>query len=171
MGYDLRWRRMRADRGATEGAEMRRSVFGVLAPLAAIVLAGLPARGGDVRGPATFERDVEPILTRAGCNAGACHGKARGQNGFPLSLLGFDPEFDLDAITREARGRRVFPANPAQSLILLKGSAQIPHGGGRRLEIGGDAYETILLWIEQGMPRSPADSPAVERVSIEPAER
>ncbi len=119
----------------------------------------------------TFELDVLPILTRAGCNAGACHGKARGQNGFPMSLLGFDPEFDLDAITREARGRRVFPANPGQSLLLLKGSAQIAHGGGRRLEVGGGAYETIRLWIEQGMPRSPADSPKVERVTIDPPER
>ena len=62
--------------------------------------------------PVTFERDIQPILTRAGCNAGACHGKARGQNGFQLSLLGFDPDFDFDAITTEARGRRVFPANP-----------------------------------------------------------
>ena len=128
-------------------------------------------RGMDEPRHVTFELDVLPILTRAGCNAGACHGKARGQNGFPMSLLGFDPEFDLDAITREGRGRRVFPANPGQSLLLLKGSAQLPHGGGRRLEVGGGAYETIRLWIEQGMPRSPADSPRIERVTIEPAER
>src|SRR5947199_125957 len=82
-----------------------------------------------------------PILTRAGCNAGACHGKARGQNGFQLSLLGFDPAFDHDAMTREARGRRLFPPAPERSLLLLKATAQVPHGGGRRLEPGGPAYE------------------------------
>ena len=71
---------------------------------------------------ATFERDVLPILSRAGCNAGACHGKARGQNGFQLSLLGFDANFDFEAITREARGRRVFPPAPEHSLLLRKAS-------------------------------------------------
>src|SRR5436190_7859757 len=79
----------------------------------------------------TFERDIQPILTRAGCNAGACHGKARGQNGFQLSLLAFDNDFDFNAITSEARGRRVFPANPSFSLLLRKPSAQMPHGGGK----------------------------------------
>src|SRR5262249_29172497 len=71
----------------------------------------------------TFERDVMPLLTRSGCNAGACHGKARGQNGFQLSLLGFDPASDYASIALEARGRRVFPAAPDQSLLLQKGSA------------------------------------------------
>src|SRR5580704_9468870 len=80
----------------------------------------------------TFERDVVPLLTRLGCNAGACHGKARGQNGFQLSLLGFDPDFDHSAIAKEARGRRVFPAAPEQSLLLLKATARVPHGGGRK---------------------------------------
>src|SRR5205814_79851 len=121
--------------------------------------------------PPTFERDVQPILTRAGCNAGACHGKARGQNGFALSLLGFDPEFDHDAIAREARGRRVFPAAPEQSLLLRKATAVVPHGGGRRLERGGPFYETVLRWIAAGMPRTPADAPKLERLTVEPAER
>src|SRR5262249_59265958 len=86
--------------------------------------------------PVSFERDVVPLLTRAGCNAGACHGKARGQNGFQLSLLGFDRDFDYAAIVEEARGRRVFPAAPERSLLLLKPTAQVPHGGGRRLPEG-----------------------------------
>src|SRR5450631_3551332 len=68
--------------------------------------------------PISFENDVVPILTRFGCNAGACHGKARGQNGFQLSLLGFDADFDFNAIAQEARGRRVFPASPENSLLL-----------------------------------------------------
>src|SRR5215468_4460415 len=79
----------------------------------------------------TFEADVLPILTRYGCNAGACHGKARGQNGFQLSLLAYDHDFDYAALTSEARGRRVFPANPDFSLMLRKASGQVPHGGGK----------------------------------------
>src|ERR1700745_1948887 len=90
----------------------------------------------------TFDLDVQPLLTRYGCNAGACHGKSRGQNGFALSLLGFDPNFDHEAIAREARGRRVFPAAPEESLLLRKATATIPHGGGRRLELGSPFYET-----------------------------
>ena len=75
-----------------------------------------------VAGEVNFELDVLPVLTSAGCNAGACHGKSRGQNGFQLSLLGFDPEFDFAAITKEAHGRRVFPAAPDNSLLLKKAS-------------------------------------------------
>src|SRR5262245_31665341 len=82
-------------------------------------------RGGDRS--VTFERDVEPLLTRAGCNAGACHGKARGQNGFALSLFAFDPEMDYAAIVKEGRGRRVFPADPDASLVLLKSSGTVSH--------------------------------------------
>src|SRR5205085_9900221 len=109
--------------------------------------------------PVTLERDVIPVLTRAGCNAGACHGKQRGQGGFQLSLLGFDADFDQAALTREARGRRIFPAVPARSLLLLKPTAEIPHGGGKRLHPGSDAYNVLLRWIESGTPRQPASAP------------
>lgn len=121
--------------------------------------------------PATFERDVLPILARAGCNAGACHGKARGQGGFALSLLGYDPDADHAAITREGRGRRLFPASPENSLLLRKAAAQTAHGGGRRLEPGGHAYDLLLRWISDGTPRTPADAPALQRISVEPNER
>jgi len=95
-----------------------------------------PAIAGlsDEPAPATqvsFELDVQPILSAAGCNSGPCHGKARGQNGFQLSLLGFDPDFDFAAIAKEGRGRRVFPAAPDESLLLRKPTAQVPHGGGK----------------------------------------
>ena len=120
---------------------------------------------------ATFERDVVPLLTRLGCNAGACHGKARGQNGFQLSLLGFDPDFDHSAIAKEARGRRVFPAAPEQSLLLRKASAQVPHGGGRKLEVGSPNYQALLGWIADGMPRTPADAPRLVKIAVEPPER
>src|SRR5882724_5379034 len=87
-----------------------------------------------LRASVSFELDVLPILTARGCNQGACHGKSRGQNGFQLSLLAFDPDFDYAALTQQARGRRVFPAAPERSLLLQKASATLPHGGGVRLE-------------------------------------
>jgi hypothetical protein len=139
--------------------------------LAAVLCAGLisaptPGRAGDPR-PVTLERDVQPILTRYGCNAGACHGKARGQNGFQLSLFGFDPAFDLDAIARAGRGRRVSPAAPDQSLLLLKATARVPHGGGPRLDPAGEPYRILRDWIAAGMPRSAADEPTVAAVRLD----
>jgi hypothetical protein len=119
----------------------------------------------------TFERDVLPILTRAGCNAGACHGKARGQNGFALSLLGFDPAADHAAITRDGGGRRVLRVLPETSLLLRKAAAQVPHGGGKRFEPGGPFYETLRTWIAGGMPRTPAGAPEPVRLAVLPTER
>ena len=83
--------------------------------------------------PVDFQRDVIPILTRHGCNSGACHGKASGQNGFKLSLFGFDEKFDFDALSKEARGRRIFLPEPHRSLLLRKPTGHVPHGGGKRL--------------------------------------
>ncbi len=120
--------------------------------------------------PVTFERDIQPVLTRSGCNAGACHGKARGQNGFALSLLGFDPDFDFNAITKEARGRRLFPADPANSLLLLKASGSVAHGGGNKLPVGSPGYELVKKWIESGTPRTPADASKLTKISVSPAE-
>ncbi len=120
--------------------------------------------------PVTFERDIQPILTRAGCNAGACHGKARGQNGFALSLLGFDPAFDHAAIVKEGRGRRLFPADPDNSLFLLKASGAVAHGGGRKLPVGTAGYDAVKRWIVAGTPRTPPDAPALTRIAVAPAE-
>ena len=120
--------------------------------------------------PVTFERDIQPILTRSGCNAGACHGKARGQNGFALSLLGFDPAFDHNAIVKEGRGRRLFPADVDNSLLLLKASGTVPHGGGKKLSIGSPGYELVKRWIVAGTPRTPADAPALTRISVAPTD-
>ncbi|MFM7925913.1 MAG: hypothetical protein ACKPJJ_37310, partial [Planctomycetaceae bacterium] len=75
-----------------------------------------------------FENDIVPILSRFGCNTSGCHGKAEGQNGFKLSVFGSDPEADYDAIVKENFGRRVSPAAPEQSLLLLKATGQVPHG-------------------------------------------
>jgi hypothetical protein len=137
-----------------------------------VLLAVLPTRSDarDGRTP-TLERDVEPILTRYGCNAGACHGKQRGQNGFQLSLFGFDPAFDLDALAREARGRRIFPASPEQSLLLLKATARLPHGGGKRLEPGTPPYDAIRRWIVAGTPRDPLDAARLVRIAVDAEEK
>ena len=120
--------------------------------------------------PVDFENDLQPILTRFGCTSGPCHGKARGQGGFQLSLLGFDTEFDYDAITKQARGRRIFPAIPERSLLLMKPAGEVAHGGGIRFERGGPEYLTMLEWIRQGAPRSVENAPRLLRVTVQPAE-
>jgi hypothetical protein len=119
----------------------------------------------------SFELDVLPILTARGCNQGACHGKSRGQNGFQLSLLAFDPEFDYAALTQQARGRRIFPASPERSLLLQKPAAELPHGGGVRLEKGSADYEVLLRWITQGAPRRVKDEPRLVSVAVNPQEQ
>jgi hypothetical protein len=118
-----------------------------------------------------FKTEVEPLLSRLGCNAGGCHGKASGQNGFKLSLFGFDSAFDYEAIAREARGRRIFPAAPAQSLLLLKATGQVPHGGGKRLSADGEEYRLVRRWIEAGAPASAPNAPGVVRLHITPRDR
>ncbi len=125
-------------------------------------------RDYDTDRPLHFTNDVEPILTRHGCNAGGCHGKASGQNGFKLSLFGFDPAFDYNAIVKEARGRRVFPAAPDHSLLLAKPAGRAPHGGGKRLDLERDAYRTLRLWIVQGMPMGDSSAPSLVRLQVMP---
>lgn len=120
--------------------------------------------------PATFEQDIQPVITKMGCNGGTCHGKQRGQNGFQLSLLGFDHDFDFDAIVREGRGRRVSPAAPRNSLLLLKAAALTAHGGGKRIAPGGIHYEFFRRWIAAGLPRTPPKAPALEKITVIPAE-
>ena len=115
-----------------------------------------------------FDNDVQPILTRYGCNQGACHGKARGQGGFQLSLLGFDSSIDHDAITKEARGRRVFPAAPERSLLLMKPSGQMPHGGGIRFSADSAEYTLMLRWIRQGTARRADKAPILTSVTVTP---
>lgn len=115
----------------------------------------------------SFELDIQPILTAQACNSGACHGKQRGQNGFQLSLLGFDSEFDHAAVSRDARGRRIFPASPENSLLLLKATAELPHGGGRKLERDSEDYQMLTRWIRQGAPRRVDGEPTLVKVTLE----
>lgn len=127
--------------------------------------------GAGTPSPIHFANQIVPVFTKNGCNGGGCHGKAAGQNGFRLSLLGFEPAEDYEHLVKEARGRRLFPAAPERSLVLTKGAAQVPHGGGRRLEPGSDDYNLLVRWIAQGMPVGAADAPVVVRVEVFPTER
>ena len=118
-----------------------------------------------------FENDIVPLLSRFGCNSSGCHGKAEGQNGFKLSVFGFDPAADYSALVKESRGRRVFPAVPTQSLLLRKVSGQAAHGGGIRIPADSREYETLRAWIAAGMPFGEAGDPTVTAVRVEPRER
>ena len=116
----------------------------------------------------SFEQQIIPILTKAGCNAGACHGKAEGQNGFKLSVFGFDPQADYNALVKEGRGRRVFPAAPDHSLLLLKATNQISHGGGQRIEPASRRYQLLRRWIAEGALIHAGDSSSVIGIEVEP---
>ncbi len=121
--------------------------------------------------PLHFANDIEPLLSRHGCNAGGCHGRASGQNGFKLSLFGFDPVFDYNALVKEARGRRVFPGAPDSSLVLMKAAGLVAHGGGKRLLPGSDDYHTLRRWIAQGTPIGDREAPTLKRLTITPGQR
>lgn len=102
--------------------------------------------------PINFKNQIVPIFTKLGCNSGGCHGKASGQNGFKLSLLGFYPDEDHEFLVKENRGRRLFPSSPSDSLLLLKATGRSPHGGGKRMDVDSYEFRLISRWVEQGMP-------------------
>src|SRR5213596_331717 len=118
----------------------------------------------------TFLRDVAPILNKVGCTAGACHGAAKGKNGFKLSLRGYDPRFDYEALLYDLSGRRFNRAEPARSLMLAKPTQQVPHGGGLRFDIDSDYYKTIYDWIAAGVPFGDPAKDTVRRLEVEPKE-
>ena len=127
---------------------MSRFAFAV----AAVVAAGSPAMLRADDRPPSFLNEVVPLLTRAGCNQGACHGKGAGQNGFRLSLRGYAPEQDHRWLTREFDGRRLDPAKPEGSLLLRKATGQTPHEGGKLFSVGSREYEiTESKGIKPGM--------------------
>lgn len=123
---------------------------------------------GETYLPLDFTNDIAPILTRQGCNGGGCHGKSGGRGGFQLSLFGFQPEQDYEWVTRDIRGRRIFPASPEDSLLLRKATMKIPHGGGKRLEESSPEYARLVRWIEANTPHGPADAPELVKLTVEP---
>ena len=118
----------------------------------------------------SFLLDVVPILSKAGCNGGGCHGALAGKGGFRLSLFGYDPASDHLTMTREARGRRVDLAEPGASLILTKPTTALPHKGGRRLDVDGHDYSILAAWIAAGCPGPAADEKRLVGIDLAPAE-
>ncbi len=116
----------------------------------------------------SFTLDVMPILTRASCNNGSCHGAARGKDGFRLSLFGFDPKADFDRITREIGIRRINLARPDQSLLLLKSIGAVQHTGGKRIEPDSEHYKKLLTWLSEGAKMDSAAPPTVTKVELFP---
>ncbi|MFN7318879.1 MAG: DUF1549 domain-containing protein, partial [bacterium] len=126
--------------------------------------------------PISFRHQIIPILSKAGCNAGGCHGKAEGQQGFRLSVFGYDAEADYQAIVLYGKGRRIFVAAPQHSLLRQKAIAEIPHGGGRKIEPGSLWDRILLRWISEGaqLDAIPATATAMgsqttEKLKIEPS--
>jgi len=119
--------------------------------------------------PVSFRNQVQPILSRFGCNSGACHGAAAGQGGFKLSLRGYDDDGDYLALTRQALGRRVSPAEPERSLLLLKPTGAVPHKGGVKFDANSVEYQRLARWIAQGAPRPSENDPRIESIEILPA--
>ncbi|MGE0606205.1 MAG: DUF1549 and DUF1553 domain-containing protein [Pirellulales bacterium] len=118
-----------------------------------------------------FENDIIPLFSKFGCNSSGCHGKAEGQNGFKLSVFGFDPRADYDALIKEGRGRRVFPAAADRSLLLLKICGEAPHGGGVRISRGSREFDTLRGWIAAGLPLGQPDDAQVVSIDVAPTER
>ena len=144
------------------------------APLLPSLVVGLalagPAAARGAEPAVSFVNDVVPTLTRAGCNAGSCHAKANGgRNGFQLSLFGFEPAEDYERLVLEGRGRRVFFADPDRSLLLLKASGRVPHGGGVRLATGSAGYATLREWVQQGAPSDVNSGPKLVELAMAPA--
>lgn len=116
----------------------------------------------------SFRNHVQSILSKTGCNMGACHGAAAGKNGFKLSLRGYDPEFDYRVLTRQSRGRRIVPDDPGRSLLLTKPTGAIPHKGGIRFREDSLEYRVVSEWIAGGHA-APTDADArLQRLEVLP---
>ena len=119
--------------------------------------------------PITFRNHVLPVLTKAGCNSGPCHGALAGKNGFRLTLRGYDPEADYLTLTRQAAARRVNPVEPGRSLMLLKPTLAVSHGGGRRFSTSSDEYRILSQWIAAGISAPSESDPVMTHLEVFPA--
>lgn len=114
----------------------------------------------------SFLNEVVPLLTKAGCNQGACHGKGAGQNGFRLSLRGYAPDQDFRWITREFAGRRIDRVEPENGLMLRKATATAPHEGGRLIALGSPEYRLLLDWLSTGAPGPNSNDPKITKLEL-----
>lgn len=145
-------------------------VWFVIAPRWVATVLTVSAAFAEEETPVSFRNDILPILNRAGCSSGSCHAKADGQNGFALSVFSYDPWSDYREIVHNARGRRIFPAAPEHSLLLLKATNEISHEGEKRIEVDSEFYETIRRWIGQGAPWEIPEEPSLEGITVSPEE-
>jgi hypothetical protein len=120
--------------------------------------------------PVSFRNEVMPVLSRAGCNAGTCHGNLHGKGGFKLSLRGENPAADFLALTHDMLGRRTDRHHPDSSLILQKATARVPHEGGQRFAVGSPEYRLLLGWLREGLRDDGATAPALTRLEVTPPE-
>src|SRR6266571_6852123 len=141
-----------------------------LACLAGSLLLALPGRTTEsiTSTNITFRNHVQPVLAKFGCSSGACHGAAAGQNGFKLSLRGYDDEGDYLTLTRQALGRRIVPSDPGRSLFLLKPSGAVPHKGGKKFDTDSLEYRILSEWIASGTPGPKNEDPRIEKSEILP---
>ena len=121
--------------------------------------------------PVQFVRDIAPILDKKGCSTAGCHGKFGGRGGFQLSLLTLSPWDDYDPIVRGAKNRRVNFAEPEKSLLLLKATGAVPHGGGQRFAVGSPEYVALRGWIAAGAPFDAATDAHLTKLTVTPAAR
>jgi hypothetical protein len=140
----------------------------LLAPLVVVALASHPRL---VAADVSFEREVVAVLARAGCSAGACHGNLNGKGGFKLSLRGEDPAVDYQVLTRDMLARRVDRLNPAQSLLLLKATGQVPHEGGTRFASASPEAAIVRAWMAAGCPADPPQLPKLSRLDVAPTQQ
>jgi len=139
--------------------------------LCGLFLAGASASAQPQPGRVSFRNDVMAVLSKAGCNAGTCHGNKNGKGGFKLSLRGQDPDADYLTLTRDSFGLRANPLEPEQSLLLMKPTTQIAHEGGLRFSKGAEEYEIVRRWIKAAMPNDLASAPRLERLDVTPKEK
>ncbi len=153
--------------------DLRHTTYRIAIGLLVSVLIAVPACAADgaKTRPFHFETDVTPILSRFGCNASGCHGKAEGQNGFKLSVFGFDPQADHVTLVSESRGRRTNTVAPEKSLLLQKAAGDVPHGGGVRIKRDSEEYRTLLNWIANGAPFGETTAPRVASITVSPREQ
>lgn len=153
-------------RGSVDGETTLQVAYGNQKTEIPVVVRGLD------RFPAVhFLNDIMPLLSKLGCNSGGCHGKQSGQNGFKLSVFGFDPAADYNALVKEARGRRVFVASPAGSLLVAKATNELAHGGGARTRQGSVDHVLLRQWVHQGAPWGADGTARTTGIRVEPAHR
>ncbi len=146
------------------GAVLRATYGGLSASTTALV------QRADAPPPPSFNADVMPVLTKIGCNGGSCHGALNGQSGFKLSLFGYEPAEDYEMIVHKHDGRRVNLKEPEKSLILLKPTFQVPHGGGQVLKKDSPEFRALLTWLKDGARRVPENEKRIVALRVTPPE-